>query len=203
MNPNKLLNCRKEATLPTARQRQSTCLTSNRLGSECLNPEKSLSGGSYESGCSTKANNLNLADLGSVKVLLRYGSTVSGKDQHGTKDAHVMSYQLHLVPELHLASVVPVAQVAIDEQNDQREDGGQDLGSQADVVAGEEGQSQHPKQHPEQHQSDFTSSNVVQIGLSVLFAVLEGVHLVAKRSTAVVRITKDIGLYSFTWYGLN
>lgn len=89
-----------------------------------------------------------------------------------------MSYQLHLVPELHLASVVPVAQVAVDEQDHQRQDGGQDLRGQADVAAGEEGQSQHPKQHLQQHQSDLPSHDVVQVGLPVLFAVLEGVHLV-------------------------
>lgn len=131
---------------------------------------------------------------GSVKILERQGSTVSGQDQHGAEDAHVMSYQLHLVPELHLASVVPVAQVAVDEQDHQRKDGGQDLGGQADVVAREEGQSQHPKQHLEQHQSDFSSNNVVQIGLSVLFAVLEGVHLVGGSGTAVFRLTNtDLG----------
>lgn len=89
-----------------------------------------------------------------------------------------MSDQLHLVPELHLAAVVPVAQVAVDEQDYQRQGGGQDLRRQADVVAGEEGQGQHPEQHLQQHQSDLSSHDVVQIGLLVLLAVLEGVHLV-------------------------
>lgn len=92
-----------------------------------------------------------------------------------------MSNQLHLVPELNLASVVPVAQVSINEQDHQRKDGGQDLSGQADVAAREEGQSQHPKQHLQQHQSDLSPSDVVQIGLPVLFAVLEGVHLVGRK----------------------
>lgn len=96
-----------------------------------------------------------------------------------------MSNQLHLVPELHLASVVPVAQVAVDEQDHQRQDGGQDLRRQADVAAGEEGESQHPKQHLQQHQRDLSPSDVVQIGQPVLFAVLEGVHLVGGSGTAL------------------
>lgn len=97
-----------------------------------------------------------------------------------------MPYQLHLVPELHLASVVPVAQVAVNEQDHQRQDDGQDLRGQTDVAAREEGQSQHPKQHLQQHQGDLSSHDVVQIGLLVLFAVLEGVHLVGVKWYCVI-----------------
>lgn len=105
--------------------------------------------------------------------------TVSGQDKHGTKDAHIVSHELHLVPELHLASVVPVAQVAVDEQDHQGQDDGEDLRSQTDVTAWEEGQGQNPENHLQQHQGDLSSHDVVQIGLLVLFAVLEGIHLVA------------------------
>lgn len=92
-----------------------------------------------------------------------------------------MTYQLHLVPELHLPSVVPVTNVTIDEQDNKRKDGGQDLSGQADVAAGEEGQSQDAKHHLQQHQSDFSPNDVVQIDLPVLFAVLEGVNLVGRK----------------------
>lgn len=97
-----------------------------------------------------------------------------------------MSYQLHLIPELHLAVVVPVAQVAVDEQDHQRKHGGQDLSRRADVAAREEGESQHPEQHLQQHQSQLTSNDVVQIGLPVLFAVLERVHLVEGKWYCVI-----------------
>lgn len=146
---------------------------------------------STESGCDVKANHLHLIlrrRLGLWKVLCESPgrSPVSSQDQHGAEDAHVVSYQLHLVPELHLASAVPVAQVAVDEQDHQRQDGGQDLRRQADVAAREEGQSQHPKQHLQQHQSDLSSHYVVQIGLPVLFAVLQGVHLVGRKWHCVI-----------------
>lgn len=88
-----------------------------------------------------------------------------------------MSHQLQLVPELHFAGVVPVAQVTVDEQDDQRQRDGQDLSRQADVAAREERQGQHPKQHLQQHQGEVSSHNVVQVGQLVLFTVLEGVHL--------------------------
>ncbi|TNN84863.1 hypothetical protein EYF80_004908 [Liparis tanakae] len=136
---------------------------------ECLNPEGSLSDGSFED---------------KVRLWRRgrrpHPAQTPRSDQHGAEDAHVVSNQLHLVPELHLASVVPVAQVAVDEQDHQGQGGGQDLSGQADVVAREEGQSQHPKQHLQQDQSDLSAHDVVQIGLLVLFAVLEGVHLVGE-----------------------
>lgn len=102
---------------------------------------------------------------------------VGGQDQNSTKDAHVMSYQLHLVPELHLPRVVPVAQVAVDEQDDQGQRDGQDLSRQADVTAREESQRKQPEQRLQQHQGDLSSRDVVQVGQPILFAVLEGVHL--------------------------
>lgn len=107
------------------------------------------------------------------------GLTVGGQDQHGAEDAHVVPHQLHLVPELHLARVMPVAQVAVNEQDHQGQEDGQDLRRQADVAAREEGQSQHAEQHLQQHQGDLSSHDVVQVRLPVLFAVLEGVHLEA------------------------
>ena len=119
------------------------------------------------------------------------GSTVGSQYQHGAEDADVVSDELHLVPELHLASVVPVAQVAVDEQDHQRQDGGQDLRGQADVAAREEGQGQHAEQHLQQHEGDLSSNDVVQIGLLVLFTVLEGVHLVGESGTALVKITDE------------
>lgn len=75
--------------------------------------------------------------------------------------------------------MVPVAQVAVDEQDDERQGHGQDLRCQTDVAAWEEGQGEHPEQHLQQHQGELAADDVVQIGLLVLFAVLEGVHLVA------------------------
>lgn len=110
-------------------------------------------------------------------------SPVCGEDQHGAENAHVVSDQLELIPELHLTRVVPVAQVPVDEQDDRREDGGQDLSRQTDVAAGEKSQSQNPEQNLQQHQSDLSSNYVVQISLLVLFAVLQGVHLVAESGT--------------------
>lgn len=89
-----------------------------------------------------------------------------------------MSYQLHLVPELHFAGVVPVAQVTVDEQDDQGQHDGQDLSCQTDVTAREESQSKHSKQHLQQHQGDLSSHDVVQVGQLILFTMLEGVHLV-------------------------
>lgn len=100
-----------------------------------------------------------------------------------------MSYQLHLVPELHLASVVPVAQVAVNQQDHQRQDDGQDLRRQTNVAAWEEGQSQNAKQHLQQHQGDVSTHDVVQISLPVLLAVLERVHLAGVDSYCVVEIT--------------
>lgn len=110
--------------------------------------------------------------------------TVGGQDENSTKDAHVMSYQLHLVPELHLPGVVPVAQVTVDEQDDQGQHDGQDLSRQTDVTAREERQSEPSKQHLQQHQGDLSSHDVVQVGQLILLAVLEGVHLVGGRGTA-------------------
>lgn len=98
-----------------------------------------------------------------------------------------MSYQLHLVPELHLPGVVPVAQVTVDEQDDQGQHDGQDLSRQTDVTPREERQSKHSKQHLQQHQGDLSSHDVVQVGQLILFTVLEGVHLVGERGVSVLR----------------
>ncbi|KAF3853857.1 hypothetical protein F7725_014545 [Dissostichus mawsoni] len=87
-------------------------------------------------------------------ITVKNGSTVSGQDQHSAEDTHIVPDQLHLVPELHLARVVPVAQVAVDEQDHQGQHHGQDLSRQADVPAGEEGQSQHPEQNLQQDEVD-------------------------------------------------
>ncbi len=81
----------------------------------------------------------------------------------------------------------------VDEQDHQRKDGGQDLRCQADVTAREEGESQHSKQHLQQHQGDLSSNDVVQIGLPVLFAVLEGVHLVDGKRYC---LTENFGLFA-------
>lgn len=89
-----------------------------------------------------------------------------------------MSYELHLVPELHFPGVVPVAQVTIDEQDDQGQHDSQDLSRQTNVTAREEGQGQHSKEHLQQHQGDLSPHDVVQVGQLILFTVLEGVHLV-------------------------
>lgn len=199
---NKLLICKKRkllffflflvtAKLPSDRQRQSTLRTSISLSWECLNPERSPSRGSFEykAELQRKGRQSHPAQTPrSVKVVCesRGGSTVGRQDQHGAEDAHVMSDQLHLVPELHLACVVPVAEVAVDEQDHQRQDDGQNLSRQADVAAGEEGQSQHPKQHLQQHEGDLSSDDVVQIRLLVLFAVLQRVHLVEGKWYCVI-----------------
>lgn len=66
---------------------------------------------------------------------------VSGQDEHSAENPNIVADQLHLVPELHLAVVVPVSEVSVDEQDDQRKDGGQDLSGHPDVVPSEEGQS--------------------------------------------------------------
>lgn len=39
---------------------------------------------------------------------------VGCQDERGAENGHVVSDELHLVPELHLPPVVPVAQVAVD-----------------------------------------------------------------------------------------
>lgn len=148
-----------------------------------MNPERSLSRRSseYKAELRRKGRQSHPAQIPrSVKVACESpgGSTVGRQDQHGAEDAHVMSDQLHLVPELHLAGVVPVAEVAVDEQDHQRQGDGQDLSRQADVAAGQEGQSQNPKQNLQQHEGDLSPDDVVQIRLLVLFAVLQGVHLV-------------------------
>lgn len=120
----------------------------------------------------------------------RESLTVGGQNQNSTKDAHVVSYQLHLVPELHLAGVVPVAQVTVDEQDDQGQHDGQDLSRQTHVTPREERQSKPSKQHLQQHQGDLSSHDVVQVGQLVLFTVLEGVHLVGERGTASVSVPR-------------
>ncbi|KAK3529226.1 hypothetical protein QTP70_021926 [Hemibagrus guttatus] len=51
-------------------------------------------------------------------------TAVCPEDEHSPEDGHVVSDQLHLVPELDAARVVPVAEISIDEQNDQREQHG-------------------------------------------------------------------------------
>lgn len=81
--------------------------------------------------------------------------------------------------------MVPVAEVAVDEQDDQRQDGSQDLCGQADVAARQEGESQNTEQHHQQHQGELSPSDVVQIGQPVLFTVLQGVHLVAVKKIAL------------------
>lgn len=101
-----------------------------------------------------------------------------------------MSYQLHLVPELHFPSVVPVAQVTVDEQDDQGQHDGQDLSRQTDVTTREESQRKHSKQHLQQYQGDLSSHDVVQVGQLILFTVLECVHLVERRGTASANILK-------------
>lgn len=97
-----------------------------------------------------------------------------------------MSYQLHLIPELHFPGVVPVAQVTVDEQDDQGQQDGQDLSRQTDVTAREESQSKHPKQHLQQHQGDLASHDVVQVGQLILFTILKGVHLVEIKRHCII-----------------
>lgn len=67
--------------------------------------------------------------------LLLCNSTISGQDDSGPKDAHTLSKELHLVPELNASCVVPVGNIAINEQHDWGQQYSQDLGSQGHIVA--------------------------------------------------------------------
>ena len=56
-------------------------------------------------------------------------SAISGQDESSPKDAHTLPKELHLVPELNAPRVVPVGNVAVDEQRDRGQQYSQDLGS--------------------------------------------------------------------------
>lgn len=77
---------------------------------------------------------------------------------------------------------MPVAEVPVNEQDDQGQDHGEDLSGRPNVIARQEGQGQHPVQDEEQLQSDFPPEDVVQISQTVLFAVLEGIGLGVQRN---------------------
>ena len=150
-----------------------------------------------------KTNNNRLNTPPRPPTPQKKASSVGSQDEHSAKDPHVVTNQLHLVPELHLARVVPVAHVAVYEEDDEGQDGGQDLGRQADVPAGEEGQGQHSEQQDHQSEGHLPAGDVVQVGLPVLLAVLEGIHLVAREGAPLSQSRfyhKDLGaLTHYYW----
>lgn len=104
---------------------------------------------------------------------LQSRSAVGGQDDDGAEDAHVLPDELHLVPELNAARLVPVTDVTVDEEDGQREQHGQDLRCHPHVVTGEEGQGEEAVEHEEELQGELAAQDVVQVGQAVLLAVLQ------------------------------
>lgn len=107
-----------------------------------------------------------------LRLLLR-NSAVSGQDDSSPEDAHTLSKELHLVPELNASCVVPVGHIAVNEQHDRGQQDSQDLGSQGDVVARQEGQGQDAIEHEEELDHQLPTREMVQIRQPVLLAVLQ------------------------------
>lgn len=104
-------------------------------------------------------------------------SAVSGQDNDSSKNANVLPDEFHLIPELDAARVVPVADVAIDEEDGEGQQHRQHLRRRPHVVTGEEGKGQEAIEDEEELKGQFPPKEVVQVSQAVLLAVLQGVGL--------------------------
>lgn len=114
-------------------------------------------------------------------------SAICCQNYGGPKDSNILSNQLHLVPELHSTRVMPVSQVAIDEENDQRKNDRQDLGSYGDVVTRQKEESEDTVQDKKKLQGNFPTWDATEIGQAVIFAVLKGVGLKTQREKIITQ----------------
>lgn len=105
---------------------------------------------------------------------------ICGQNYGSTKNAHILPKQLHLIPELNPAWMVPIVHISINEQNYNGHKNRKHLGCSSYTVSREERQSQHSIKYKHQLQCNFTSYDVIQIGQAVLLTMLQGVSLKIK-----------------------
>lgn len=82
-----------------------------------------------------------------------------------------------MIPELDPARVVPVADVAVDEEDGEGQEHRQHLRRRPHVITGEEGEGQEAVEDEEELEGELTPQEVVQVSQAVLLAVLQGVGL--------------------------